>query len=337
MRKVTVLGAGTWGVALGITLADNGHEVTLWSKFPEETEALKANRSQIRNLPGAVIPDNVKFTNDLEEAVKAGPDLLVMTVASPYVRETAHKISPFVPKDTVIVNGAKGIENETFFTMTQIIEQEIPQCQVAVLSGPSHAEEVSRHIPTTVVAGSDKKETALYVQDIFMSRRFRVYTSPDVCGIELGGSLKNVIALAAGIVDGLGFGDNTKAALITRGIVEIARLGEKMGAKRETFAGLSGIGDLIVTCTSTHSRNHNAGVLLGQGESLEATKKKVGQVIEGVNSAHAALMLAKKYGIEMPIVEKVNEVLFENKSVTAALSELLEREKVDEYQTMSWK
>lgn len=336
MSKVTVLGAGTWGIALGIVLADNGHEVTMWSKFPEETGALEANRSQIRNLPGAVIPDNVTFTNDIEEAVKAGPDLLVLSVASPFVRETAHKISPFVPKDSVIVNGAKGIENETFMTMTQIIEQEIPQCHVAVLSGPSHAEEVSRHIPTTIVAGSEKKETARYVQDMFMNRRFRVYTSPDVTGIEIGGSLKNVIALAAGIVDGLGFGDNTKAALITRGILEIGRLGVKMGAKSETFAGLSGIGDLIVTCTSTHSRNHNAGVLLGQGETLESTKAKVGQVIEGVNSAHAALMLAKKYDIEMPIVEKVNEVLFENKSVTEALTELLERAKVDEYQAMSW-
>lgn len=336
MKRVTVLGAGTWGVALAIVLAENGHEVMLWSKFPEETGALRENRTSIKNLPGAVLPENVNFTNDLKEAVEAGPDLLVMTVASLYVREVAHQIRPFVKEGTVIANGAKGLENDTLFFMTEIIEQEIPQCDVAVLSGPSHAEEVSRHIPTTVVAGAKKKETALYVQDVFMNKLFRVYTSPDVCGIELGGALKNVIALAAGCVDGLGFGDNTKAALITRGIVEISRLGMAMGAERVTFAGLSGIGDLIVTCTSTHSRNHNAGLLLGQGENLEAAKKKVGQVIEGVNSAHAALMLARKYNIEMPIVEKVNEVLFENKLAREALEELLEREKANEYQTLSW-
>ena len=204
------------------------------------------------------------------------------------------------------------------------------------MSGPSHAEEVSRVMPTTIVAGATEKETALYIQDVFMNTKFRVYTSPDVVGIELGGSLKNVIALAAGIIDGLGYGDNTKAALITRGIVEIGRLGEAMGAHYETFAGLSGIGDLIVTCTSTHSRNHNAGYLLGQGVSLEETKKRVGQVIEGVNSAHAALMLSRKYGIEMPIVEQVNEVLFGGKTAQEALFELLQREKADEYNTLDW-
>lgn len=335
-KKVTVLGAGTWGTALAIVLANNGHDVTIWSKFEAETEPLKADRKNIKNLPGAVLPDSVRLTNDLKEAVLDGPDLLVMTVASPYVRETAAAICPFVKKGTVIVNGAKGIENDTFFTMTQIIEQEIPGCMTAAISGPSHAEEVSRLMPTTVVAAADDKETACYVQDIFMSPIFRVYTSPDVMGVELGGSLKNVIALAAGIIDGLGFGDNTKAALITRGIVEIGRLGKAMGAKYKTFVGLSGIGDLIVTCTSTHSRNHNAGYLLGQGVSLEETKKQVGQVIEGVNSAHSALMLAKKFDIEMPIVEKVNEILFGGKTASEALEELLQRDKADEYQSSVW-
>lgn len=217
-----------------------------------------------------------------------------------------------------------------------MISQEIPQARVAVLSGPSHAEEVSRQIPTTVVAGAAEKETAMQIQDLFMNRYFRVYTSPDVLGIEIGGALKNVIALAAGAVDGLGYGDNTKAALITRGIVEITRLGEAMGARSETFAGLSGIGDLIVTCTSRHSRNHNAGYLLGQGKTMEEAKKEVGQVVEGVNSAQAALALAKKYNVEMPIVEQVNAVLFEGKDAKDALSDLLMREKVTEYTTLSW-
>ncbi|MBR6537865.1 MAG: NAD(P)H-dependent glycerol-3-phosphate dehydrogenase [Lachnospiraceae bacterium] len=336
MKKVTVLGAGTWGVALTILLANNGHEVTLWSKFPAETGALEADRSNIKNLPGAVLPDSVKLTNDLAEAVAGGTDLIVNTVISPFVREVSKALSSYVKDGTVIVNASKGIENGTLYTMTDIISQEIPQAKVAVISGPSHAEEVSRHIPTTVVAGATEKDVAMYIQDMFMNKYFRVYTSPDVLGIEIGGALKNVIALAAGAVDGLGYGDNTKAALITRGIVEIARLGEAMGARYETFAGLSGIGDLIVTCTSLHSRNHNAGYLLGQGKSLEEAKREVGQVVEGVNSAQAALALAEKYGVEMPIVEQVNAVLFEQKDAKEALKDLLVRDKVTEYSSLSW-
>lgn len=336
MKKVTVLGAGTWGVALTILLAGNGHDVTVWSKFPEETDALANNRSNIKNLPGAVLPDSVKLTNDLEKAVENEPDLIVNTVISPKVREVSQKLAPYIKEGTVIANASKGIENGTLYTMTDIISQEIPQAKVAVLSGPSHAEEVSRHIPTTVVAGAVEKDTAMFVQDMFMNRYFRVYTSPDVLGIELGGALKNVIALAAGAIDGLGYGDNTKAALITRGIVEIARLGEAMGARYETFAGLSGIGDLIVTCTSNHSRNHNAGYLLGKGKSLEEAKNEVGQVVEGVNSAQAALALAEKYGVEMPIVEQVNAVLFDGKEAKEALVDLLVREKVTEYSSLSW-
>ena len=336
MKKVTVLGAGTWGVALTILLADNGHEVTLWSKFREETDALQKNRKEIKNLPGAVLPNSVRLTNDYAEAVENAPDLIVNTVISPKVREVSGAFSPYIPDGTVIVNASKGIENGTLHTMTDIISEEIPQAKVAVISGPSHAEEVSRFIPTTVVVGAQDKKIAQFVQDVFMNQYFRVYTSPDVMGIELGGALKNVIALAAGIIDGLGFGDNTKAALITRGIVEIARLGEAMGARQETFAGLSGIGDLIVTCTSTHSRNHNAGFLLGKGKSLEEAKKEVGQVVEGVNSAQAALALAKKYGVEMPIVEQVNAVLFDGKEVKEALADLLVREKVTEYSSLSW-
>lgn len=336
MKKVTVLGAGTWGVALTILLANNGHEVTLWSKFEAETGALAADRKHIKNLPGAVLPDSVKLTNDLAEAVTNEPDMVVNTVISPFVREVSQALSSHIKEGTVIVNASKGIENGTLYTMTDVISQEIPKAKVGVISGPSHAEEVSRHIPTTVVAGAAEKETAMYIQDMFMNRYFRVYTSPDVLGIEIGGSLKNVIALAAGAIDGLGYGDNTKAALITRGIVEIARLGEAMGARYETFAGLSGIGDLIVTCTSNHSRNHNAGFLLGKGKTLEEAKKEVGQVVEGVNSAQAALALANKYGVEMPIVEQVNAVLFENKEAKEALKDLLVREKVTEYSSLNW-
>lgn len=336
MKKVAVLGAGTWGVALTILLAGNGHEVTLWSKFSAETDALNADRSNIKNLPGAVLPDNVILTNDIEMAAQNGPDMIVNTVISPHVREVSMKLSPYIKEGTIIVNASKGIENGTLYTMTDIISQEIPQAKVGVVSGPSHAEEVSRHIPTTVVAGASDKETAMYIQDMFMNPYFRVYTSPDVLGIELGGSLKNVIALAAGAIDGLGYGDNTKAALITRGIVEIARLGQAMGAHYETFAGLSGIGDLIVTCTSNHSRNHNAGYLLGKGYSMEEAKAQVGQVVEGVNSAQAALALAKKFDVEMPLVEQVNEVLFHGKPAKEALSALLVREKVNEYSSISW-
>lgn len=336
MKKVTVLGGGTWGVALTILLAGNGYEVTVWSKFQEETAALAENRSNIKNLPGAILPDSVRFTNNLEEAVAGKPEMIVNTVISPFVREVAGKLAPFVTEGTVIVNASKGIENKTLYTMTEVISQEIPQARVAVLSGPSHAEEVSRQIPTTVVAGAAEKKTAMQIQDLFMNHYFRVYTSPDVLGIEIGGALKNVIALAAGAVDGLGYGDNTKAALITRGIVEITRLGEAMGARSETFAGLSGIGDLIVTCTSRHSRNHNAGYLLGKGKTMEEAKKEVGQVVEGVNSAQAALALAQKYNVEMPIVEQVNAVLFEGKDAKDALSDLLMREKVTEYTTLSW-
>lgn len=336
MKKVTVLCAGTWGISLTILLAGNGHEVTLWSKFKEETDPLLADPTVIKNLPGAVFPEGVKITNDIAEAVEEDTDLIVMSSASTGVREVARVVAPYVKEGTVIVNASKGIENGTLYTMTEIISQEVPQAKVAVLSGPSHAEEVCRQIPTTVVVGAAVKETALFVQDIFMNKSFRVYTSPDVMGIELGGSLKNVIALAAGIIDGLEFGDNTKAALITRGIVEIARLGQAMGAQYETFAGLSGIGDLIVTCTSRHSRNHNAGYLLGKGVSLEAAKKEVGQVIEGVNSAQAALTLAQKYQIEMPIVEQVNEVLFHGKAAKDALADLLVRDRATEYSSLSW-
>ena len=333
--NISVLGAGTWGTALAILLSNNGHEVTLWSKIKREIEALASDRTTIPNLPGAVLPDNIQLTYELKDALKA-PDIIVSAVASPYTRETAHAVAPFIKPGQIIVNVGKGIEEATLFTLTEIISDEIPDADVAVLSGPSHAEEVSRLIPTTCVVGAKSIKTAKLIQDAFMSESFRVYTSPDVIGIELGGSLKNVIALAAGMADGLGFGDNTKAALMTRGIAEISRLGVKMGGRVETFAGLSGIGDLIVTCSSIHSRNRNAGFYIGQGMSVKDAMEKVAQVVEGVYSAKAALALAKKFEVEMPIVEQVNHILFDDKPVKDAVSDLLLRDKTHESDNFTW-
>ena len=333
--KVTVLGAGTWGTALAILLAENKHEVTIWSKLPKEIEELENNRTAIKNLPGAILPENVAVTTELEAALQE-PEMIIMAVASVFVRETAKRISSMIPAGMIIVNVAKGVEEATLKTLTEVIEDEIPQAEVAVLSGPSHAEEVSRKIPTTIVAGANKKQVADKIQDTFMNDFFRVYTSPDVIGIELGGSLKNVIALAAGVVDGMGLGDNTKAALMTRGIAEISRLGVAMGGKYETFAGLSGMGDLMVTCTSKHSRNRNAGFLIGQGKSADEAMKEVNQVVEGVYSAKAAYKLGQKYEVELPIVEQVNKVLFENKPVKEAIYDLLIRQRTEEHSALAW-
>lgn len=327
--KIGVLGAGSWGTALAVLLHENGHEVTLWSIDKREVAMIDEKREQVEKLPGVRIPDRIAVTNDVESSV-AGKDILVMAVPSIFIRSTSKMIAPYVKEGQLIVNVAKGIEEETLMNMTDIIEDEIKQARVGVLSGPSHAEEVGRGIPTTVVAGAHDKKTAEEIQEAFMSPVFRVYTSPDMVGIELGAALKNVIALAAGIVDGLGLGDNTKAALITRGIAEITRLGLAMGGRFETFIGLSGIGDLIVTCTSTHSRNHNAGYLIGQGKSCQEAMDEVKMVVEGVYSAKAALALAKKYNVEVPITEQVNQVLFEGRSAKDAVTSLLMRNRTSE-------
>jgi len=339
--QIGILGAGSWGTALAMLLADNGHQVTLWSALQQEVEELSVKRTLADRLPGMILPASIQVTGNLEEACK-DKQLIVFAVASPYVRTTARKAAPFISRNIPVVNVAKGIEESTLMTLTDVIEDEFVKengnaGDVAVLSGPSHAEEVSLKMPTTCVVGAKSRETACLIQDIFMAQCFRVYTSPDVIGIELGGSLKNVIALAAGIADGLGFGDNTKAALMTRGINEISRLGIAMGGKLETFAGLSGIGDLIVTCTSNHSRNHNAGFLIGSGKSVKEAMEEVHQVVEGVYCAKAALVLAKKYQVVMPIVEKVNEVLFDGKMPKEAVSELLLRDKRIENLSLEWK
>lgn len=335
MANVGVIGAGSWGTALSVLLSDNGHQITIWSIDADEVKMLDEKREHTKKLPGVKLSDGMVITGDLEEAVR-GKDFLVLAVPSPFTRATAKKMSPYVAEGQKIVDVAKGIEESTLMTLSQQIEQEIPQADVAVLSGPSHAEEVGRRLPTTCVIGAKTRETAEYLQEAFISRVFRVYTSPDILGIELGGSLKNVIALAAGIADGLGYGDNTKAALITRGIAEIARLGVKMGGKIETFTGLTGIGDLIVTCASVHSRNRKAGYLMGQGKSMQEAMEEVQMVVEGVYSAKAAAKLAGKYGVSMPIVTEVNRVLFEGKKPGDAVDELMLRESRSEHASLPW-
>ena len=334
MASIGIIGSGTWGTALGILLYGNGHQVEIWSAIPAEVEALTKTRRH-PNLGELPIPEEIRITADLEEAMK-DKDILVLSVPSVYIRETARKMAPWIRRGQIITNVAKGIEEHTLLTLSQIIEEELPEAVVTVLSGPSHAEEVSRGLPTTCVAGAHSRHAAEFVQSVFMSEVFRVYTSPDLLGIELGGALKNVIALAAGIADGLGYGDNTKAALITRGIAEITRLGTVMGGRPETFSGLTGIGDLIVTCASMHSRNRRAGILIGQGLSMEEAMKEVHMVVEGVYSAKAALALARKYEVSMPIVEQVNAVLFEGRSARDAVSELMLRDRRKEIADLGW-
>ena len=335
MAKIGMIGAGSWGTALSWLLANNGHSVVVWSALADEISMLRDYRENRSKLPGVILPDSVSFTTELKEAME-GMDLLVLAVPSPFTRSTAKQMKDLVAEGQIIVNVAKGIEEGTLMTLSQIIEQEVPQADVAVLSGPSHAEEVGKGLPTTIVAGTKTKSTAEYVQNLFMSPVFRVYTSPDVLGIELGAALKNVVALAAGIADGLGYGDNTKAALITRGITEIARLGTAMGGRFETFCGLSGIGDLIVTCASMHSRNRRAGILIGKGYTMEEAMKEVKMVVEGVYSAKAAMGLAEKYGIQLPIIEQVNEVLFNGKPAADAVRDLMLRDKKIEISDTEW-
>ncbi len=334
MAKISIIGAGSWGTALAVLLSNNGHEVTIWSALDKEIQMLTQER-ELKSLPGVRISDNTKVTGDLQEAM-ADKDILVLAVASAYTRQTAHRMAEYLKPGQIIVNVAKGIEEATLMTLSEVIEDELKEADVTVLSGPSHAEEVGKGLPTTCVIGAHSKETAEYVQNAFMSPVFRVYTSPDMLGIELGAALKNVIALAAGTADGLGYGDNTKAALITRGMAEITRLGIKMGGKPQTFAGLSGIGDLIVTCASVHSRNRKAGVLIGQGYTMEQAMEEVQMVVEGVYSAKAALALAKKYEVEMPIIEQVNQVLFEGKAASEAVKDLMLRDKRIENTGLPW-
>ena len=335
MAKISVIGSGGWGIALTILLHKNGHDLTIWSFDKKEAEELKKIRQNKTKLPNILLPEDVKVTDDLKEAVD-DKDILILAVPSKAIRSVSKSLKNIIKDNQIVVNVAKGLEEDTLETMTDIIEEELKgkKTQVAVLSGPSHAEEVGKGIPTTCVVSAHNKELTLYLQNIFMNPSFRVYTSPDMLGIEIGGALKNVIALAAGIADGLNYGDNTKAALITRGIKEIASLGVAMGGEQSTFYGLTGLGDLIVTCASMHSRNRRAGILLGQGKTLDEAIKEVNMVVEGVYSAKSALMAAKKYNVEIPIIEQVNAVLFENKNAAEAVNELMIRDKKLEIQ--SW-
>lgn len=334
MTKVSIIGAGTWALGIAVLLHNNGAQVTMWSAVESELNELREKHAN-KNLPGVSISEEIRLESDLEKAVSWG-EVLVMAVASIYTRSTAARMAPYVKEGQIIVDVAKGIEEHTLMTLSAQIEEEIPQANVAVLSGPSHAEEVSRGIPTSCVIGAHDQKTAEYLQNLFMSEVFRVYTSPDMKGIELGGALKNVIALAAGVADGLGYGDNTKAALITRGMAEIVRLGMAMGAHPETLYGLSGIGDLIVTCASMHSRNRRAGILIGQGKTMEEAMEEVQMVVEGVYSAKAAKALADQYYIHMPIVEEVNQVLFAGKSAADAVHDLMLRDKRIESPILPW-
>lgn len=335
MIRIGIIGAGSWGIALAKLLADNGHKVTVWSIIPEEIQMLNDRHEHVDKLPGVKLPESIDYTTDLKASC-TDKDILVLAVPSPYTRSTAHSMREYIADGQIIVNVAKGIEEKTLYTLSQVIEEEIPQAKVTVLSGPSHAEEVGRGLPTTVVVGAKEQDTAEYLQNVFMNDVFRVYTSSDILGMELGGALKNVVALAAGIADGLGFGDNAKAALITRGITEIGRLGMAMGGKFETFCGLTGIGDLIVTCASMHSRNRRAGILIGQGKTYDEAMAEVKMVVEGVYSAKAAMGLSKKYGVDLPIIEQVNLVLFGGKPAKEGLAALMGRDKKDEHTSVGW-
>ena len=328
MTKIAVFGAGTWGIALARLLAVNGRDVTVWSAIPAELKSLSTTRRH-PNLPGMELPSTMHYTADIAEAC-AGRDILLFAVPSPFVRSTAKKAAKYIPDGQLIVDVAKGVEDKTLMTMSEIIEDELAKAKrtarVVALSGPTHAEEVARDMPTLIVAASEDEAAAKAVQKAFTAPNFRVYTNTDRRGTELGGAIKNVVALAVGIALGLGYGDNAKAALITRGNAELTRLGLAMGCKPETFAGLSGMGDLIVTCTSMHSRNLHAGMLIGRGKDVETAKKEVGQVVEGINALPAATKLAKKYKVEMPIVNAVDDILSGRLEARDALAAMMGRQ-----------
>ncbi|MCI5604949.1 MAG: NAD(P)H-dependent glycerol-3-phosphate dehydrogenase [Clostridia bacterium] len=324
--KIAVIGSGGWGTAIAILLSSRGHNVYLWSWIQEETDRLSNDRENKEFLPGVKFPETIYCTHNMAECTD-GAELIITAAPSPATRTTAKQLSPHIKEGQKIVNISKGLEQGTLLRLSEVYKEEIPQANISVMSGPSHAEEVSRGLPTTNVVASENLQTAKFIQDVFMGEMFRVYTSTDIIGVELGGALKNVIALCAGISDGLGYGDNTKAALMTRGLAEIARLGKAMGADEKTFMGLSGVGDLIVTCTSMHSRNRRAGILLGQGKTLQETLDTVHMVVEGVNTATAAYNLSRKYDVSMPITEQAYKILYENKDAREAVNSLMGRER----------
>lgn len=332
--KIAVVGSGGWGTALALTLLDNHHEVVLWSFSEKEAEVLRTQRENPL-LKGVPLPEALQISTDI--TCVADKELVVFATPSFAVRETAHQAAPYLKDGTLIVSVSKGIEKDTSLRLSQVIDQETAgRCRIVALSGPSHAEEVGRKVPTGCVAASPDKAAAEMVQDVFMNENFRVYSSPDIVGVELAAALKNVIALCYGVLDGLGCGDNTRALLMTRGLTETARLGVAMGGKRETFAGLAGVGDLIVTCTSMHSRNHRAGILIGQGKSVEEALKEVGAVVEGYYATATVRTLAEKYGIEMPISEGAWQVFYHGAKARNVLYDLMRRGKKHEIEDASW-
>lgn len=327
--NIGVLGAGSWGTALSMVLSSKNHRVNLWMRSEDQYRDMVRTCRNNKYLPGIDLPANLNYYMDLQAAI-SNVDAILIAVSSQSVREILGKIKPYLSNKEIIISSSKGLEKNTYLTMSQVVDDQLANKRFAVLSGPSHAEEVCKNMPTTVVVASKNKNTAELVQDIFITPNFRVYTNPDVMGVELGGALKNVIAFGAGIADGLGFGDNARAALITRGIREMSRLGRAMGANEATFAGLSGIGDLIVTCTSMHSRNRRAGILIGQGKNLEETLKEIGMVVEGITTTKVAYNLAQKHGVEMPITEEIYNVLYNNSDPEEAVTNLMTRNRKHE-------
>lgn len=324
--KVTVLGAGSWGTTLALVLNQNNNMVTCWSFDKNDIDSIKKSKENMKFLPGINIPDRINFSNDLQASINSA-EVIIVAIPSHAVRSVVQSIDLSAKKDLIWVNVAKGIENQTLLRVSQVIEEvgQVSSENIGVLFGPSHAEEVSREIPTAIVSASKSQETATLVQNLFMTPYFRVYANLDIVGVELGGALKNIIAVAAGICDGAGFGDNTKAALITRGLVEISRLGVKMGAKPDTFAGLSGMGDLIVTCMSRHSRNRYVGEQIGKGRTLQEVLDEMVMVAEGVKTTASAYELSQKEGVEMPITGQVYKTLFEGKPPVEAMRNLMTR------------
>lgn len=332
IKRVAVIGAGSWGTALARLLAGKNYSVRLWGRIEDGVLDIQKNRENKLFLPGIYLPDTIEVTDNEAIAVEQ-VDAVVFSVPAQAVREVVKRFRPYLNPSSVLINTAKGIETSSLLCLTQVIKEELPEVfhqQITVLSGPSHAEEVARDLPTTVVAAANTRKLAEWVQDLFITPRFRIYTNPDLVGVELGGALKNVIALSTGISDGLGYGDNTRAALITRGLAEIKRLGVAMGAQPMTFSGLAGLGDLIVTCNSMYSRNRRAGIMLGQGHPLPEVLSAIGMVVEGIETTKAAYHLALKLGIEMPITSQIYQVLWNKMPPQKAVNNLMLRQRKHE-------
>ena len=329
MKKIAVIGAGSWGTALAVMLEQDGHDVTMWARNAEAVENMKQTRENKQYLPGVLLGENIDVTTDAKKAI-AQKEIVISAVPSRAVRETMTKFADLFQKDAIVVNVAKGLEQGSLLRLSEVIKECLPNCYPCVLSGPSHAEEVGRQIPTACVIAAEETDIAKMIQKEFMNPNFRVYTNQDMIGVEIGAALKNIMALAAGMSDGLGFGDNTKAALMTRGMTEMTRLGIAMGGKAETFAGLSGIGDLIVTCLSEHSRNRRAGKLIGSGKTVEETREIVGMTIESIDNIEVAYELSKIHKVDMPIVHTVYDVLYNGLNPKESVNILMTRDKKSE-------